>query len=315
MDALIIGAGGFVGGYLIQELTANGIHVGATKLPREHISSALCDVFDLDICHQSAIQRLLQEHRPAQIYHLAAQSSVAASWKQPELTIDINIKGALHVLEAVRSIEAYYPRILLVGSGEEYGCVKENACPIAEDVPLHPANLYAVTKACQNRIGSIYAKAYGMGIVMVRAFNHIGVGQAPDFVAADFALQIAEIEAGFRAPVMQVGNLSAKRDFSDVRDVVRAYRLLMQKGCAGETYNVGSGHAVSIQEILDILLDYSTESIVIEQNPARMRPSDVPVMVADIAKLKADTGWQPTYTLTETLVTMLHHNRKNFGIL
>ena len=164
-------------------------------------------------------------------------------------------------------------------------------------------------------IGSIYAKAYGMDIVMVRAFNHIGVGQSPDFVASDFALQIAEIEAGFRPPVMQVGNLNAKRDFSDVRDIVRAYILLMQKGCAGEIYNVGSGHAVAIQELLDILLELSRESIIIEKNPARMRPADIAVMQADIDKLKSDTGWQPEFSLRETLQTMLNHNRKNFGIL
>ena len=314
MDSLIIGAGGFVGGYLIRELVQNGQHVGATKLPREHIKSNTCDVFDLDIGQESAVRRLLETHRPAQIYHLAAQSSVSVSWKNPELTIDVNIKGVLHLLEAVRSIEEYYPRILLVGSGEEYGYLK-TAHSISETEPLRPGNPYAVTKACQTMIGQVYARAYGMGIVMVRAFNHIGVGQSPTFVAADFALQIAEIEAGFRSPLIQVGNLTARRDFSDVRDIVRAYRLLMQKGCAGEIYNVGSGHAVSIQELLDMLLNQSTESIVIEQNPARMRPADVPVIEADISKLQSDTGWKPEYSLEETLQTMLNHNRRNFGLL
>ncbi len=321
MDALVIGAGGFVGSYLIQELNRKPLHVGATVLPREHIRSGNCDVFTLDIMQESEIRNLLQTHRPKQIYHLAAQSSVAASWKNPELTIDVNIKGTLHLLEAVRSIEEYYPRILLVGSGEEYGYRKSGYPksvyfrPVSEETPLHPGNPYAMTKACQNMIGSLYAKAYGMGIVMVRAFNHIGVGQSPTFVAADFALQIAEIEAGFRAPVIQVGNLSAKRDFSDVRDIVRAYTLLMEKGYAGETYNVGSGHAVAIQELLDMLLEMSSESIVIEKNPARMRPSDVPVMEADISRLCQDTGWKPEYPLEETLRTMLNHNRKNFGLL
>ncbi len=313
MDALIIGAGGFVGSYLIQELNQKNLHVGATLLPREHIRSGICDTFTLDIMQENEIKNLLRTHRPKYIYHLAAQSSVAASWKNPELTIDINIKGSLHLLEAVRSIPEYYPRILLVGSGEEYGWLKSQA-PVTEFTPLHPGNPYAATKAFQNMLGTIYAKSYGMGIVMVRAFNHIGIGQAPVFVAADFALQIAEIEAGFRPPVMQVGNLTAKRDFSDVRDVVRAYSLLMEKGCAGETYNVGSGHAVAIQELLDILLDFSTKSIVIEQNPDRMRPSDVPVIEADISKLQTDTGWKPIYSLEETLYSMLAHHRKNFGL-
>jgi GDP-4-dehydro-6-deoxy-D-mannose reductase len=237
---------------------------------------------------------------------------VAVSWKNPQLTVDVNIKGVLHLLDAVRSIEHYYPRILLVGSGEEYGYLREGACPVSEEEPLHPGNLYAITKACQNMIGSVYARAYGMGIVMVRAFNHIGAGQSPQFVAADFAMQIAEMEAGLRPPVMHVGNLTARRDFSDVRDVVRAYVLLMEKGRSGETYNVGSGHAVSIQELLDILLGFSTRSVAVEQDPARMRPSDVPVIEADIRKLQEDTGWQPEYTLEETLHTMLSVNRRSF---
>ena len=315
MDALVIGAGGFVGSYLIQELNQKSLHIGATVLPREHVRAGNCDVFTLDIMQESEIRNLLRTHRPKYIYHLAAQSSVANSWKNPELTIDVNIKGVLHLLEAVRSIEEYYPKILLVGSGEEYGYLKNGICPVSEETALHPGNPYAVTKACQNMLGTVYAKAYGMGIVMVRAFNHIGIGQSPTFVASDFALQIAEIEAGFRAPVIQVGNLSAKRDFSDVRDVVRAYVMLMEKGCSGETYNVGSGHAVAIQELLDILLELSSESIVIEQNPDRMRPSDVPVIEADISKLRQDTGWKPEYSLQETLETMLNYNRKSFGLL
>lgn len=315
MDALVIGAGGFVGNYLIQELYSRNFSVGATILPRESVRSKNCEVFTLDILNESEIKNLLRTHQPKYIYHLAAQSSVAVSWKNPHLTIDVNIKGVLNLLEAVRSIPEYYPRILLVGSGEEYGAVKPEICPVSEESPVQPANPYAVSKACQNMLGTMYAKSYGMGIVMARAFNHIGVGQSPTFVASDFALQIAEIEAGFRSPVIQVGNLSAKRDFSDVRDIVRAYVLLMEKGCAGETYNVGSGHAVSIQELLDTLLNLSTVSIAVEQNPDRMRPSDVPVIEADTSKLRKDTGWTPEYSLEETLYTMLMHNRKNFGLL
>ena len=315
MDSLVIGAGGFVGKYLLQQLLDEGQDAGATKLRHEHIRMDGVEVFDLDLSDQNAIRQLLAAHRPAQIYHLAAQSSVSVSWKNPELTIDVNIKGTLHLLEAIRSIEGYDPRILLVGSGEEYGYLREGACPIQETEALHPGNIYAVTKACQNMIGSVYARAYGMAIVMVRAFNHIGVGQSPTFVAADFALQIAEMEAGLRPPVMQVGNLSAKRDFSDVRDVVRAYTMLMQKGIAGETYNVGSGQAVSIQELLDTLLGLSRTSIAVEQDPARLRPSDVPVIEADTSKLREDTGWEPIYSLEETLHTMLDHNRRNFGVM
>ena len=314
MDTLVIGAGGFVGSYLLRQLLAEGKLPGATKLPHEKIKVDGVDVFDLDLGSQNAVRSLLAQHRPPQIYHLAAQSSVALSWKEPEQTIDVNIKGTLHLLEAVRSIPEYYPRILLIGSGEEYGDTQKDAAPIAETEVLHPGNVYAVTKACQNMLGSVYAKAYGMAVVMVRAFNHIGVGQSPVFVAADFALQIAEMEAKLRPPVMRVGNLSAKRDFSDVRDIVRAYTLLMQKGITGETYNVGSGRAVSIRELLDILLDLSTESIAVEQDARRMRPSDVPCIEADITKLREDTGYAPQYPLEETLRTMLDHNRRNYGL-
>lgn len=314
MDSLVIGAGGFVGKYLLRHLLSEGRGCGATKLPHERIGMDGVEEFDLDLGQENAIRRLLAEHRPAYIYHLAAQSSVAASWKNPELTIDVNIKGTLHLLDAVRSIEDYYPRILLVGSGEEYGYLREGACPIRETEALHPGNIYAVTKACQNMLGAVYARAYGMAIVMVRAFNHIGAGQAPTFVAADFALQIAEMEAGLRPPLIKVGNLSAKRDFSDVRDVVRAYTLLMERGISGEVYNVGSGHAVSIQELLDTLLDLSKQSIVVEQDPAKLRPSDVPLIEADTTKLREHTGWEPLYSLEETLHTMLDDNRRRFGL-
>lgn len=314
MDVLVIGAGGFVGKYLLRQLLEEGRDPGATKLPKERIGMDGVEEFDLDLANQGAIRRLLAEYRPAHIYHLAAQSSVAVSWKDPELTIDVNIKGTLHLLEAIRSIEDYYPRVLLVGSGEEYGYLREDACPIGETQALHPGNIYAVTKACQSMLGSVYARAYGMGIVMVRAFNHIGVGQAPTFVAADFALQIAEMEAGLRPPLIKVGNLSARRDFSDVRDVVRAYTLLMERGISGEIYNVGSGRAVPVQQLLDTLLSLSTESIVVEQDPGKLRPSDVPLIEADTAKLREHTGWEPIYSLEETLHTMLDHNRRSFGL-
>ncbi|MDE7122438.1 MAG: GDP-mannose 4,6-dehydratase [Oscillospiraceae bacterium] len=315
MDALVTGAGGFVGNYLLQELLQEHAHIGATKLPKEYIRCKNCDILDMDLTKEYEVRKILELHKPAQIYHLAAQSSVALSWKDPELTVDVNLKGTLHLLNAVRAVKDYHPRILLIGSSEEYGYLREGACPVNEQETLRPANLYAVTKVCQNMIGNIYAKAYGMDVLMVRAFNHIGVGQAPTFVAADFALQIAEIEAGLRPPFMQVGNLEAKRDFSDVRDIVRAYRLLMQSGCSGETYNVGSGHAVSIRELLEILVSYSMESIVIEQDTSRMRPAEIPCIQADIRKLQAVTGWQPEFSLEETLRTMLDHNRRNFGII
>ena len=175
---------------------------------------------------------------------------------------------------------------------------------------LRPGNIYAATKACQNMVGAIYAQAYGMDVMMVRAFNHVGPNQSPIFVVADFCKQTAEIEAGLKEPVIKVGNLSARRDFSDVRDVVRAYVELMEKGKAGETYNVGSGNAVEIRKILDMILCRSKKEIRVEVEPSRMRPVDVPVIEADISKLKACTRWKQKITLEETIQDTLEYWRQ-----
>lgn len=308
--ALIIGAAGFVGSYLIDHIQKHCVwSIVVTKMPQETMACPGVDICDLDILAPEAIERLLEEQRPDYIFHLAAQSSVAVSWKNPGLTVDVNVKGSLNVLDAVRKLD-YKPRVLLIGSGEEYGHVRENEVPVQEDNVLRPGNIYAATKACQNMIGAIYAQAYGMDVMMVRAFNHVGPNQSPIFVVADFCKQTAEIEAGLKEPVIKVGNLSARRDFSDVRDVVRAYVELMEKGKAGETYNVGSGNAVEIRKILDMILSRSKKEIRVEVEPSRMRPVDVPVIEADISKLKACTGWEQKITLEETIQDTLEYWRQ-----
>lgn len=308
--ALIIGAAGFVGSYLIDHIQKHCVwSIVVTKMPQETMECPGVDICDLDILAPEAIEWLLEEQRPDYIFHLAAQSSVAVSWKNPGLTVDVNVKGSLNVLDAVRKLD-YKPRVLLIGSGEEYGHVRENEVPVQEDNVLRPGNIYAATKACQNMIGAIYAQAYGMDVMMVRAFNHVGPNQSPIFVVADFCKQTAEIEAGLKEPVIKVGNLSARRDFSDVRDVVRAYVELMEKGKAGETYNVGSGNAVEIRKILDMILSRSKKEIRVEVEPSRMRPVDVPVIEADISKLKACTGWEQKITLEETIQDTLEYWRQ-----
>ena len=308
--ALIIGAAGFVGSYLIDHIQKHCVwSIVVTKMPQETMACPGVDICDLDILAPEAIERLLEEQRPDYIFHLAAQSSVAVSWKNPGLTVDVNVKGSLNVLDAVRKLD-YKPRVLLIGSGEEYGHVRENEVPVREDNVLRPGNIYAATKACQNMVGAIYAQAYGMDVMMVRAFNHVGPNQSPIFVVADFCKQTAEIEAGLKEPVIKVGNLSARRDFSDVRDVVRAYVELMEKGKAGETYNVGSGNAVVIRKILDMILSRSKKEIRVEVEPSRMRPVDVPVIEADISKLKACTGWEQKITLEETIQDTLEYWRQ-----
>lgn len=307
---LVIGAAGFVGNYLIEEMVKSGIEAYATKLPHEKLDNPKAKVFDLDIMDKDAIVSLLFEVRPDYIFHLAAQSSVGLAWKNPGLTIDVNIKGGVNVMDAIREL-FYKPRVLLIGSGEEYGHIQPGETPICEGNHLRPGNIYAATKVCQNMIGSIYSKAYDMELMMVRAFNHIGPGQAPMFVVSDFCKQVAEIEKGLREPVMRVGNLAAKRDFTDVRDVVKAYVLLVQAGKAGETYNVGSGNAQAIQEILDLIVSMSQVDIQVEVDPNKLRPVDVPIIEADITKINSLTGWKPEILLEQTIKETLNYWRAN----
>lgn len=310
MKALVIGAAGFVGHYLLKQLAQEGWQLCVTKMPGELLEMPGADIVDLDILQPEAVARLLKEQQPDALVHLAAQSSVAVSWKRPALTVDVNVKGTVNVLEAVRVLGSP-PRVLLVGSGEEYGHVLPQDIPLGEDTVLRPGNLYAATKAAQNMIGAIYAQAYRLPVMMVRAFNHVGPNQSPQFVVADFCKQVAEIEAGQREPVLRVGNLSAKRDFSDVRDVVRAYALLLRKGEGGQTYNVGSGKAVAVQEILDRILSFATVPVRVEVDPGKLRPVDVPVIEADTEKLRTCTGWAPEIPLEATIRETLDYWRNH----
>ena len=293
MRALIIGAAGFVGHHLIHYLRDELCWpVAATKLSGETLDEPDVQVFNLDILQPEQLSDTLKAVQPDCIFHLAAQSSVALSWKKPGLTVDINIKGTLNLLEAVRTLKKR-PRVLLIGSGEEYGAIRPEETPVKEGIVLRPGNIYAATKACQNMLGKIYADAYGVDIILIRAFNHMGPGQAPMFVVADFCRQVARIEKGLQEPVLRVGNLSAKRDFTDVRDVVRAYALLAQHGKSGETYNVGSGQAVAISDILERICAFSSADISVKTDESRLRPVDIPVIEADITRLNRDTGWVP----------------------
>lgn len=310
--AMIIGAAGFVGGYLIDHLKDDmNWEVYGTKLEIEKIERKDIEIYNLDILEKKEIVKLFERIKPDYIFNLAAQSSVSLSWKNPILTVDINIKGVINILEAVREIKQYNPRIILIGSSEEYGNVKEDEIPVKEENNLRPGNIYAVTKVCQNMIGKIYSSAYGMDIVNIRAFNHIGPKQAPIFVVSDFCKQVSEIEKRLREPIIYTGNLEAKRDFTDVRDIVRAYSALALNGKKGETYNVGSGKAVSIKEILDVILKNSTKSIEIKRDEKRYRPIDIPIIEADIEKLKEITAWKSEILLEESIKEILDYWRKN----
>lgn len=310
MKALIIGGAGFVGGYLIRELSSAGQEVYATCLENEKITGG-CTACTLDILDAEAVSEVICRIQPDVIYHLAAQSSVSVSWKKPQLTADINVIGTINVLEAVRVCDKKDIRLLLIGSGEEYGFIRKDACPLTEEEPLNPGNIYAATKACQGMLGEIYARAYKMDIVMVRAFNHSGPQQLPMFVISDFCRQIAVIEKGDAPAVMSVGNLTAKRDFTDVRDIVRAYRLLGEKGVGGRTYNVGRGKAVEIQCILDTALSFSEREIEVKQDPARMRASDIPLIEPDVSRIYGDTGWKAEISMEKTIEDTLNYWRNN----
>ena len=310
MRALIIGAAGFVGKYLIQHIHETyDWELYATKLAHETLDTDHAAVYDLNIMDKDNTTAVLKEIAPDYIFYLAAQSSVALSWKNPELTVDINIKGCLNLFNAIRET-GQKPRILCIGSGEEYGYIRPDQTPVREDTPLNPGNIYAATKACQNMLGAIYARAYDLDIILVRAFNHIGPEQAPIFVVSDFCRQVARIEKLHLEPVIHVGNLEARRDFTDVRDVVRAYGLLIQHGEKGQTYNIGSGHAVRIRSILDNILKLSSVPIRVEVDPSRLRPLDIPVIEADITRLQSCVPWKPEIPMEQTLTETLDYWRQ-----
>jgi len=269
-------------------------------------------LFRGDLRDYKSVSVILARTKPDLIFHLAAQSSVSASWREPWATLESNIRFQLNILQAVVDL-GLEPRILVVGSNEEYGRVSPDELPITEANPLRPDNPYGVSKVAQDMLGLQYHLSHGLPIIRVRPFNHIGPRQDERFVAPAFAKQIAEIEAGLRPPVVKVGNLEAERDFTDVRDVVRAYWLILEEGEPGEVYNIGSGVPHSIQELLDTLLSLSEVEIAVEQDPTRMRPSDVPISYCDYSKLWECTGWEPTISFEESLRDVLNYWREKVG--
>ncbi len=306
MKAIIIGGAGFVGPYLARHLTQD-LHweTRVTKLPHESFPEDTAPTVDLDITNPAAIADLLRTETPDIIFHLAAQSSVAVAWKKPALTAEINVIGAINLLEALRTYGGTPPRTILIGSSEEYGAPPLGTTQIDEETPLHPRNPYAVTKVAQNMFGMLYADAYQLPIITVRAFNHIGIGQSPQFVVADFCHQVTAIRKRKMPPQMHVGNLSVARDFTDVRDVVRAYTLLAQYGHIGQTYNVGSGYATPICDLLEEIIRQSGVDIRVIPDPEKIRPSETPTLCADITKLQRDTGWTPQIPLSQTIADIL----------
>ncbi len=304
---LITGASGFVGKTLLADPQLDACDVFLTHRPGEppafNRSGAV--PLQMDLTSPESIRAAVAQVQPDRIVHLAAQSFVPASYEDPAGTFETNVVGPIHLLEALQALRrrdpSYDPIVLLVASAEIYGKVTPDKLPLTEETPFNPQNPYAASKASLIHVGRQYAASFGMRVVLPVPFNHIGPGQSERFVVSSFAKQLAEIALGLRSPEIMVGNLDAARDFTDVRDVVRAYALLAERGRPGELYNICSGDAVPIQHILDELIALSGLDVMIVSDPARMRPSDVPKLVGSAGKLEAEVGWRRQYTLTQTL--------------
>lgn len=313
MQALITGAGGFVGGHLCSYLLSHTDWdltgtVLAEASKAETRSSRLQRRF-VDLREPTSVTSLVEEIQPDVIFHLAAQSSVPTSFSDPWDTLENNLLSELNLLEAVRRSKREVV-VLVVGSNEEYGAPEPGELPQTEQSPLRPNNPYAVSKVGQDFLGLQYHLAYDVAVVRVRPFNHTGPGQSPRFVAPAFASQIARIEAGLQKPVMKVGNLSASRDFTDVRDIVSAYLLAVTEGEPGEVYNLASGKPRSIKTLLETLLGYTDVEISVERDPERYRPADVPIVYGSARKFHERTDWEPQIPFEQTLQDTLAYWRK-----
>ncbi len=309
MRLLVTGAGGFVGGHLVDFLRGEqpSVEIHGVVLPLGGVSwraASGARVVEADLDDPAAAASVVEEVRPDRIVHLAGQSSVHQSWRDPGGTLRTNVLAIVHLLDAARRC-GLRPDVLVVGSAEEYGAVSPGELPIRESAPLRPASPYAVSKVAQGALALLYGPSGGMRVVLTRTFHHTGPGRGEAFAESSFARQVAEIEAGLRPPVLKVGNLDAVRDFSDVRDVVRAYWMLLERGEGGTAYNVCSGRGRRIRDLLDTLLAASTARVDVQVDPARLRPSDVPAQVGDASRLRAATGWEPRIPLERTLCDLL----------
>jgi len=311
--ALITGIKGFAGSHLAELLLAKGYQVigldhGAGGLANiDHIVERL-ELHDCDLRDPERVHQVLELTKPDEVYHLAAIAHVPTSYRDVRLTLDVNLYGTFNLFEAVKAA-AREARVLFVGTASEYGTVSESDIPIRENTPLRPVDPYGVSKASAEMLAYQYHRSYGLHIVRVRPFNHIGPRQSPDYVVASLAKQIAEIEKGLREPVITVGNLEAKRDLTDVRDMVLAYWLAVQQGRPGEVYNICSETAYSIGELLESLRSLATMTVEVRQDPERLRRTDAPIVLGDCTRFRELTGWKPQIPMDATLRDTLDYWR------
>jgi GDP-4-dehydro-6-deoxy-D-mannose reductase len=314
VKVLITGITGFVGSHLAELcLQKPDVKICGTVRTRSRLNNIShliprLELHECDLRDPFSVQKVLEEVAPDYIFHLAAQSFVPTSWKAPEETISTNVLGQLNIFEGIRHLKLE-TRVQIACSSEQYGMVYPGELPISEDNPFRPLSPYGVSKVAQDMLGYQYHASYGLHIVRTRAFNHTGPRRGESFVTSSFCKQVAEIEVGKRPPVLRCGNLDARRDFTDVRDMVRAYWLALEKGEPGEAYVVASGTAYLIRDVLELVLANARCSIEVEQAPELMRPSDVPVLLGDATKFRSRTGWEPQINFTKTMSDLLNYWR------
>ncbi len=298
----------------LQDLARQGklnvLHPGVTDcaVVAHATRSEALNLIEIDLLDAWAVRRVIACVRPDFIFHLAAQSFVPTSWHAPAETMQVNTVGQINLFESVRA-EGIDPLIHVAGSSEEYGLVYPDEVPMKESNPLRPLSPYAVSKVAQEMLAWQYFRSYGLRTVVTRGFNHTGPRRGEVFVTSSFARQIAEIELGMRPPIIFVGDLQSKRDWSDVRDMVRGYWLALEKGIPGEVYNVGSGVTRSVGEMLETLLRMTPVKIDVKVDPARLRPSDVKVLWSDYGKFNQQTGWEPQIPFETTMGDLLDYWR------
>ena len=319
MRALITGITGFAGSHLAEYLLAEhpDVEVFGTCRWRsrmdniEHLRKKV-KLLEADLRDSTSMVNALDRSRPDFIFHLAAQSFVPSSWTAPNETLNTNIAGQTNLFEAIRALRID-PVVQLACSSEEYGLVLPHEVPIKETNPLRPLSPYAVSKVAQDYLGYQYFQSYGLKAIRTRGFNHTGPRRGQVFVTSNFCSQVAAIELGLQEPVIRVGNIEAIRDFTDVRDMVRAYWLAVNHGKPGEVYNIATGHGIRISELLDRIIALADVEVKIEVDPERLRPSDVEILIGDSAKFRADTGWEPRIPFEQTLRDLLDYWRRTMA--
>jgi GDP-4-dehydro-6-deoxy-D-mannose reductase len=316
LKALVTGICGFAGSHLADHLLSEGEEVFGIRLPGEPTDNLepimeRLTLVEADVTDRKSVEDLVRDVGPGAVYHLAGYSSVGEAWKNLEDVLRVNTMGLVNLVQAGRVTGS--PPVLAVGSGEMYGEVPSARQPIGEDNPLSPVNPYALSKLWQEEAALFFHRAEGYPVYITRPFNHTGPRQAPRFACPDFARQLAEIEAGRKEPVLKVGNLDARRDFLDVRDVVSAYRLVLSRGRPGVPYNIASGKARTIRDILDLLIGLCRVEVRVEVEEERFRPVDISLLSGDSSRLAGETGWSPSRSLEVTLGDLLDHWRDAVG--